>query len=1021
MRARILVSSTALVSFLFAASLPVQEVFAQKGGVLSPSTEWAVTKFDNASGAYCAMARRYNRDTVMTIAQNGDAETSFALDFQRPLWRTGDTIGVTLDPGAGQQRLYDIQPVSGQAFVVRMGRDDSFFAALEKTGMLRVEVAGQSYHFSLSDFDAGQGRLDACVASMIMPAAGEEAGAPVSQVAVGGGDSYRQEINALRRQIADLTRKNEEAAKAAGGGGIPPVTADPALAEQLAGLQRQNGELLGKLEAAQANLKTFEALRQTGESDKKSLEALRAENDQLKSGLASLQQKSNAAPDEGRVSALQKEVDALKAENWKLGEALSGQAQSVKAGAETQAEADRLRAQNRDLAAQVEETRKRGEQEHQEKMAALEARNRELETSLEGKADNTKLLEDLRGKISAMESENHRLKGEASRLAEAKTREEAASMAGEESEARIASLLADTERLKGEIQDRDRRILEIGDAVSEAQSLRQEAEALRVRLAAAEEGEKVASGEAQDRLRVLEEENRALQAAVAMAEENADIVSQDAAELSALKEEVAALKAENAQMEKAVSEKDAPLAEMSGELEALRKENTKLQQDIEAKDRKIAEIEAAHRQLELAQAENAEKAAAAEADEAESQLTETIAALEIERDRARKDLAEAKALADKRSARISDLEKQVDSFTQKAPVIAEAPVPAKKPEIVERPVPADEHPEIKPVARKAEAVQDLVRESVLPLRKPEAVPEKASKIEPIVLAQAMEGDPPPAPEPDLADEAEALNEAQALEIAMRKNLVRSRPAAESRGGEPTSQPLAVRQSQDPYEGIEIEPPPQEALPAALIGRVDEPVRGAAQEIVREPVGDVRGAMEAAIPAGEIRQTEKSFAAVPSAETLSAPAREFSSSVAIPELLSGAGLAEPGEVERVEKASGEGRVAYQWRDESVYGTAEQRPMTASASFDDMVKEYLLRAQERCPGQFAVMPDDSTDSQSGRADSYEIACVGEGFSSGASLVFFDGGGTFTVVAHEAPTQDLGTAMGYRDRVKKTLTGS
>src|SRR5690606_37687195 len=131
----------------------VGDAFAQKGDVMAPSTAWSVNTVANAAGPYCTMARQFNQNTVLTIARNEQFETSFALDFQRPVFQPSAVMNVTLDPGAGQQRSYDIKAVSNKAFVTKLGRDDSFFKALERTGLLRVEVNGRSYHFNMSDIE----------------------------------------------------------------------------------------------------------------------------------------------------------------------------------------------------------------------------------------------------------------------------------------------------------------------------------------------------------------------------------------------------------------------------------------------------------------------------------------------------------------------------------------------------------------------------------------------------------------------------------------------------------------------------------------------------------------------------------------------------------------------------------------------------------------------------------------------------------------------------------------------------
>lgn len=97
MRIRSLVSSVAVLGAFLASSALVGDALAQKGSIMAPSTGWAVSKIGDAGGAYCALARKYNQDTVLTLARNEFSETSFALDFQRPILNQQAAMKVILD------------------------------------------------------------------------------------------------------------------------------------------------------------------------------------------------------------------------------------------------------------------------------------------------------------------------------------------------------------------------------------------------------------------------------------------------------------------------------------------------------------------------------------------------------------------------------------------------------------------------------------------------------------------------------------------------------------------------------------------------------------------------------------------------------------------------------------------------------------------------------------------------------------------------------------------------------------
>jgi chromosome segregation ATPase len=158
-------------SLLLSTALVSPHAMAQKGTVLNPSTEWAISKIEGQSDGqgYCALARRFNQNTILTFAQNATNELSFALDFQRARFSTEQSIDIVLDAGAGEVREFDVTPVSNKAFVVRLGRDKSFLRALKKTGYLRAEIDGYVYGFNLVDIDDGRRDLEDCVDEQLEP------------------------------------------------------------------------------------------------------------------------------------------------------------------------------------------------------------------------------------------------------------------------------------------------------------------------------------------------------------------------------------------------------------------------------------------------------------------------------------------------------------------------------------------------------------------------------------------------------------------------------------------------------------------------------------------------------------------------------------------------------------------------------------------------------------------------------------------------------------------------------------
>ncbi len=118
-------------------------------------------------------------------------------------------------------------------------------------------------------------------------------------------------------------------------------------------------------------------------------------------------------------------------------------------------------------------------------------------------------------------------------------------------------------------------------------------------------------------------------------------------------------------------------------------------------------------------------------------------------------------------------------------------------------------------------------------------------------------------------------------------------------------------------------------------------------------------------------------------------------------------------DRVETLMRDDARIYQWSAGAVLGSAEEKSL-GNQDFDALAQEYLSRAEERCVGDFAALPDDSVEFGSLRVDSYDIACFAPGVDASASLVFYNDDQNFYAVAHEAESMQMDKAMGYRERL-------
>lgn len=176
---------------------------AQAPAELKATAGWSVSRAADDKGApYCTLSRPYSDNSVLSFARNVREEYSVAFDFQKSTLDTDTPYAVTLQPGLGQLRAFEILPASARALVVRLGFDEGFIDALAESGALKVQVAEKRYSYTIDDFAAGLNDLQACLQNE-QADAGE--GTPLDPVEA---KIKEQDIKLL----ADATTKKDAAA-----------------------------------------------------------------------------------------------------------------------------------------------------------------------------------------------------------------------------------------------------------------------------------------------------------------------------------------------------------------------------------------------------------------------------------------------------------------------------------------------------------------------------------------------------------------------------------------------------------------------------------------------------------------------------------------------------------------------------------------------------------------------------------------------------------------------------------------
>lgn len=261
--------------------------------LLQPVTGWAVSRVGdpNKVDGYCALARRFSNNIVVTIAQNKKLESSIAFDFQRATISEGQSYAVVIKAGK-ENREFEIQAVSASALVVKTGADAKFFDALAREQVLDLKVGNNAHKFSFVDFNSGMNQLQTCLGNnpqqaLVTKEMNDQISRMKSELSQLQAENSKlvgaleTERSSFRQDMEQRANQNEDV---------------KALMDKMGELERNNTELMKKLQTEQnANVglrgdldKAATSVKRNEETDmttRLAIEAAQRERDELRSML----------------------------------------------------------------------------------------------------------------------------------------------------------------------------------------------------------------------------------------------------------------------------------------------------------------------------------------------------------------------------------------------------------------------------------------------------------------------------------------------------------------------------------------------------------------------------------------------------------------------------------------------------------------------------------------------------------------------------------------------------------------
>lgn len=961
MRMRKLLLTTVLCSGLMAGASTNCQAQANSTETLNPNSDWAVSQLAASQiggQPYCALARRFNNNMILTMARNSRDEGSVAIDFQQSRLNSGQTYYVTLDPGFGKERAFNVRPVSGRALVIRMGKDYEFTDAMNKSGKLKIDVSGKTYAFNLPSLSNGERRLGECLAQLIEPAAGP------------GAVQSMTPLPAAPVQSSYIPASASAPPRPAGPGASTtvaplPVSDSPdsaAHGNDIDKLREENTRLRNALERERRvyedrYMQDSQGSSVSAELNEK-IRLLEMENKQLKQQVSyqpAPEPQNCPTPDTAALDSIKKQLAALQDENSHLKAAASAQSSSGD-------ELAQLRDENLSL---------------KQDLAAMKTRNAMLEqqiaankTAAAANTANTADIQDLQARLDKLQEENQKLKADNASYAKG----------GADVPVSLAQLRSVEEQLRHVQGERDKLRQQISD---------------------------VNQGKRKDLLDISSK-NWDLEQATRRFNEAEREIERLGRQLEDEKTKCATdkKKLEYMLFDPTVAKKEqiSKLVDLEGKVKTAQ---ATLDDQKSSYEQKLASLqkqsEAAQQSMNIQKAEYDQKMAVlkqeiASRGQASDATKQRVAALE-------KQLAQKAAEAKDTETQIAMLQSKVEQARTSASQQASSQLVAirqERDELAQQKTDVDaENKRLNDTIALLEKQLDTVQASAADAQQAVNDPAKDQKI-----AQLQQENATLSSQRDrLEHERSMLEDKQGQLTDKIASLEAALSNIQTAAGGPASLP-------DP---VASEPVPTKTYKMSSTGHMQQYPKPATPQAQQAPAPQYNEAQQL-----EQQEQYQSFgkSVQKSVEPAVAPSSaKLMSASALKSILDQAQVPVQGKIKKVDSGKGD-IVAYSWDTGVLFGSAEQRPLGSADQFDKLAQSYIQQTKSRCQGDFAAVPVTDTSSGGTRISAYEIACVNGGDGAAASLVFHSDGKVFTTIAHETGLNSMDTAMDVRDRLVGTL---
>ncbi|TAL31388.1 MAG: hypothetical protein EPN97_11055 [Alphaproteobacteria bacterium] len=174
-------------------------------GVLKPVEDWKVGTVKVTGASFCAMVNKFDKGIGLAFARSPEGYGTVAMDVRQNVFTPNNTYEVQLKAAGGVARKMQGKATSARSIVLQVGQDKALYDALNGNGTMQISMPAVDISFALAKFSNSFKSLVTCANKLNAKAESKSADGTPKMPAAKVADVEQASLAPIDREVQKLS------------------------------------------------------------------------------------------------------------------------------------------------------------------------------------------------------------------------------------------------------------------------------------------------------------------------------------------------------------------------------------------------------------------------------------------------------------------------------------------------------------------------------------------------------------------------------------------------------------------------------------------------------------------------------------------------------------------------------------------------------------------------------------------------------------------------------------------------